>query len=296
MRKKTALLLALLTVLSALCACGAQPTKAENPVSFYYCDFSASHGGGDGVLACETVDLGGSDVELETLLSRYFRGPQSPELSSPFPEGLCCEKMQLDGETLSLWLSEEYSELSGVWLSLTNACLVRTLTQFSFVSSVRIENGGMLTAQTDAPLTEDSFLFADTSVLHPEQTVTLWLVDAESGLLRAQSTSISVEDTARLPAQTLEALFAASTYFPEGTACVELSVQGGFCVAVLSEAFLQCEENPDAALLAVRSVVATLCALEQIERVQLSVQGGEIAGLDLADPMQPQEEWYARSE
>lgn len=296
MRRKTALLLALLLTASALSACGAQPVRAENPVSFYYCDFSSSHGGEDGALAYETVDLGGSSVVLETLLRQYFRGPQSPELSAPFPKGLYCEKMQLDGDVLSLWLSEAYSELSGVRLSLTNACLVRTLTQFSFISSVRIENGGMLTAQTDAPLTKDSFLFADTSVLHPEQTVTLWLADAESGFLRAQHASISVEDTARLPAQTLETLFATSGYFPEGTACVELSVQGGFCVAVLSEAFLRCDENPDAALLAVRSIVATLCALEQIERVQLSIQGGEIAGLNLANPMQPQTEWYAQSE
>ena len=65
---------------------------------------------------------------------------------------------------LCVRFGEAYAELSGIRLSLTNACLTKTLLQIPFVESVQIEtDGGMLTTQTATAFTEDSFLLNDAS-------------------------------------------------------------------------------------------------------------------------------------
>lgn len=78
---------------------------------------------------------------------------------------------------------------------------------------------------------------------------------------------------------------------PAGTAVVELKTHDGLCQVTLSSAFAQADEDPRQARLAVRSVVATLCAMEEIDRVQISVHDGSLTSVDLSQPMQPESGW-----
>ena len=124
MRRITALFL-LIALLAGLSGCAVQTQETyREPIRLYYCDLAQehAHGGADGVLAYETIDLGEGGMTAETALSRYFEGPKSAELTAPFAPGTRCERVRLDGGVLSLRLSEEYGALSGVWLTLTNAC------------------------------------------------------------------------------------------------------------------------------------------------------------------------------
>lgn len=289
-------LLAALLLLLALSACAPQtaPEGAmRQPIRLYYCDFSAAHGGTLGALAYETADYGEEAPTAEGLLELYFSGPEDGSLTAPFPQGLRCVQASMEDGTLSLLLSEEYDTLSGVYLTLTNACLLQTLLQLPDTERLCIENSGLLSSSAGELLTQEQFVLEDTSVLHPQQAVTLWLPDVDSALLRAERKTLSYETRDELPALALDALFAASDLFPEGTACVEVRVQGGFCTAVLSEEFLGCDAQARTAALAVRGVVATLCDFEEIERVQLDIDGGELKNVSLAEPLAPQDGWYA---
>ena len=68
---------------------------------------------------------------------------------------------------------------------------------------------------------------------------------------------------------------------------------GTLCTAVLSEEFSACDTGREAASLAVRSVVATLCALSEIEQVQLQLQSGEdLVYCSIAQPLKPEWSWY----
>lgn len=156
----TALLLAL------LCGCApARPAAVyQNPIDFYYCDLEDPHGGALGALAKQTVDLVDPEITVEEILTRYLAGPDDPALTAPFPDGLTCESVTISDGVLCVRFGEAYAELSGIRLSLTNACLTKTLLQIPFVESVQIEtDGGMLTTQTATAFTEDSFLLNDAS-------------------------------------------------------------------------------------------------------------------------------------
>lgn len=295
MRKTICLLLcaALLAATILGCTAGADEREYVNPIDFYYCEPENAHGGETGALAFETVELGSADVSVEHILELYFAGPALDALSAPFPSGLHCERLWLEDGVLTLQLSEEYASLSGVRLSLTNACLAETLLQLPFVSGVRFESSGkMLSDQTSETFTADSFLLEDTSMLHPEQTLTLYLPDADSGALRAERQTVRYEAKSELPRLALGALFSVEDAFPEGTSCEELSVQGSFCTVVLSGEFRGCDTDAQTAQLSVRAVVATLCALDEIDSVQLSVSGGEMTNVALDAPLMPEESWF----
>lgn len=292
-------LLAALLLLLTLTACAPQadPESAmRQPVRLYYCDTTAAHGDALGALAWETVDYGAGALSPDGLLALYFSGPKSETMTAPFPEGLRWVRATQENGTLSLLLSEEYDMLSGVYLTLTNACLLQTLLQLPGVQQLYIENSGLLSASAGEMVTQEQFVLEDTTLLHPQQAVTLWLPDPDSGLLCAERRTLSYETRTELPALALDALFASSDLFPEGTECLELSVQGEFCTAVLSEEFLGCDVQAQTAALAVRAVTATLCDFEEIERVQLLVDSGELKNVSLAEPLAPQDGWYAQSE
>ena len=165
MRNRAGVILAAL-LLALLCGCApARPAVVyQNPIDFYYCDLEDAHGGALGALAKQTVDLVDPEITVEEILTRYLAGPDDPALAAPFPNGLTCESVTLSDGVLCVRFGETYAELSGIRLSLTNACLTKTLLQIPFVESVQIEtDGGMLTTQTATAFTEDSFLLNDAS-------------------------------------------------------------------------------------------------------------------------------------
>lgn len=165
MRNRAGVILAAL-LLALLCGCApARPAVVyQNPIDFYYCDLEDPHGGALGALAKQTVDLVDPEITVEEILTRYLAGPDDPALAAPFPDGLTCKSVTISDGVLCVRFGEAYAELSGIRLSLTNACLTKTLLQIPFVESVQIEtDGGMLTTQTATAFTEDSFLLNDAS-------------------------------------------------------------------------------------------------------------------------------------
>ena len=292
MRRAAALFL-LAALLAGMLGCARKQERYQNPIRFYYCDLTQehAHGEADGVLAYETVDLVRGDLTVEEVLDLYFAGPEAEELTAPFAPGTRCELAALDGGVLALRLSGEYASLSGVWLTLTNACLYKTLMQLPYVEQVHIENESLFASQGEALFSESDFLFEDTSMLLPKQTLTLYVPDAESGRLAAVQTQVSQSPEETLAAAALEELFEQDA-FPSGIRCTGLRIQGGLCLVMLSERFLQCDSSEQTAELAVHSVVATLCALDGIDRVTLSIDGGEMTQISLSGELSPESDWF----
>ena len=146
--------------------------------------------------------------------------------------------------------------------------------------------------------TRDSFLLQDTSWLYPERTVQLYFAGA-NGKLQAEKRAISYESPEDLPENTLQALLSGpesdqlQSPVPAGTKLLDVRVTGTLCTAVLSEEFSACDTGREAASLAVRSVVATLCALSEVEQVQLQLQSGEdLVYCSIAQPLKPEWSWY----
>ena len=81
---------------------------------------------------------------------------------------------------------------------------------------------------------------------------------------------------------------------PYRTQVLDLSVTNGSASVVLSDDFMGCDTSAQQAANAVRSIAATLCALDGITAVQLSVIGETgLTYYDISQPIAPQADWYA---
>ena len=80
--------------------------------------------------------------------------------------------------------------------------------------------------------------------------------------------------------------------FPDGTALVEQSTRDGLCIVTFNNAFALRNSDPQQLRLAIRSVVATLCSLEQIDRVMVQVNDTNVVGEELGKILTPQNDWF----
>ena len=69
-------------------------------------------------------------------------------------------------------------------------------------------------------------------------------------------------------------------------------MEDGLCRVTFNSAFAQCDADPAQATLAVRSVVATLCGLSHIDRVQLDQSQAPLTSVDISEPIAPEESWF----
>lgn len=141
------------------------------PVEFYYPRRSEQfvYGTQDGVLAAEMREASGHTDDLSYLIPMYLRGPQDEKLRSPFPTGCTLVEVRSGGNMLVVILSEEFTTLEGMELTLACASLARTC--FSLTDAQRIRIDSSSRSKTFAiTLEPDSVLLFDDTVL-PLSTV-----------------------------------------------------------------------------------------------------------------------------
>lgn len=168
MKRLFSLALALCLVVG-LCACG---SNLMEPVTFYYVRQAdhITYGAADGYISPEEREAAGHIGDLSYLLSLYLVGPLDETLVSPFPEGTRLENLVLHQDTVVVVLSEEFSRLSGVELSVACACVSATC--FSLTDATEITVISPETEMHDGvsiTLTRDSITLID-DALPPEET------------------------------------------------------------------------------------------------------------------------------
>lgn len=90
-------------------------------------------------LGYENWELPQDTQPLSGLLRALFQEPESPDLAAPFPDGVRLLSWELLEEgCLHLDLSEQYGSLTGVDLTVADACLTLTLCQVEGVESVYV--------------------------------------------------------------------------------------------------------------------------------------------------------------
>ena len=160
--------------------------------------------------------------------------------------------------------------------SLTELPEVRTVDLW--VSGAPLEQLGFLT------LSES--LRRDETIIRPQDDselldVTIYPASEESSLLVPIGRLIPRAQETPVVQSLLEALFnyeganGTRTFVPAGTKILSLKIENGVCVADLTREFLDGCNSRHQELLAVRSVIATLTSLEEIQSVELLVEGIE---------------------
>ena len=162
MKKKLLPLALVLAVLGTDCVSGAgKKGPAEGEAEIWF--LAQENGDTGSALGREYRSLPEED-RIEALLSLLFAGPETPELTSPFPQGTGLKEWSLEGETAMIDLSEAYGGLSGADLTLADGCIVLTLCQLSEVERVYLTVEGRPRPFRDQLLSAADFLLENETV------------------------------------------------------------------------------------------------------------------------------------
>ena len=128
-------------ILSALIVFSFAGCKKETKVDFYYPRTEIQYGISDGVIASESRELSGENLNLEYLLKLYLEGPVSQGLRNPFPAGTALLSVTLENKLLTLTLSESFGKLENMDYTIACACLATTGFALTDVDTITILSG-----------------------------------------------------------------------------------------------------------------------------------------------------------
>ncbi|HIS51215.1 MAG TPA: GerMN domain-containing protein [Candidatus Onthomonas avicola] len=275
------LLLALAVLLSA---CGRTSSPEDAPL-VYYAVRSDAGPGQSAVRGVAWPEEDGTPT-VETFFRRLTETPEDGALYTVFPENLRLLSWELEDGLLRLDVSEEYSGLAGISLTVANYCIVLTMSQLDGVSSVSITVAGSPPPEGgNAPRTAGDALL--TGIL-PDPTLTglqLYFPLADGSDLGTEYREVQLHDVS--PGAQVSAVLEALIQGPasgemtspfEGLE-VQLSCElvDEVCLLTLTDSWAEVLRS-DA--LSRQALVNSLCELDGVEAVAFSWPGGDAPELE----------------
>lgn len=301
MKKKRALALlcALLLLLTSCALLGREEGPPEGAYQVYFAVAGEQSAARAVDYEYRQVEEGGDSVK--TLAEAILSGPASPALRSPVPAGVRLISYTLDGSgRLKLNLSEQYGGLSGMELTVANACLTLTLCQLPGVEEVAVTvEGEAIPYQALRVLRAGDIILSGAEEEPAQITVQLLFPRDGRDALGVEEREVTIDEKSTLAGTVVEALLfgprteGLRSMAPEGTELRSARVSSGICYVDLTHPFLDGEpEDAGEARLLLYSLVDTLCNLSvgQIEAVSLLVEGelvAEYGGVDAMSPIKP---------
>lgn len=130
-------MLALAGALLALCGCSGDAREGAGQGGYLIYYSALDDRNAAMAVGSESLELPEGAQVIPALVNAAFRDPASQDLTSPYPDGVRVLSWELleDG-CLHLDLSEQYGSLTGIDLTVADACLTLTLCQAEGVASV----------------------------------------------------------------------------------------------------------------------------------------------------------------
>lgn len=278
MKKTICVILAIVLVIGLF---GCADQELQKPGTFYYYRNDTTFSGTDGVLAPEKRELGGIEGDLDAILALYCSGPDSRELTNPLPTGCAVPRWTLEDNVLKLHFSQDFAALSGVELTIAAGCLARTFLPLSGAEKLILTaDGALLNGETALSLSLSDLRLRDNSLDLLHGTYTVYYTGVDRRYLIGQSLSVNLPNREELPALLLEKMFTPPagmglrSVLPEGTRVLDVRVDDGLCTVDLSHEFdTRRFYTHTGQILSLMGIVNTLTALEEIDRVELTVEG-----------------------
>ena len=187
---------------------------------------------------------------------------------------------QLEEGRLHLDLSDHYYSLSGVDLTLADACLALTFCQMEEVDSVYVTvEGHELPYRAAQQLSMENILLAGGADEPMSLGVDLWYLRPGGRALGVERRQI-VKTVDQTLVQAVLAAWADGpegellSCLPQGSQIRSVEVQDGVCVVDLSQEYIDgLPRSEQTAALTVYAMVNTLCELDGVEAVQLYIDG-----------------------
>ena len=274
-------------VLALLCLTGCAPTEQKDePPAGEYGIWFAVDAGRENANHASVVEFEPRSWEkvpaARTMMDSLLAGPKSSGLVSPFPAGVSVLDIYSDtaSGTMYVNLSEQYGSLSGFDLTVADYCIVMTMCQIPWVSSVRILVEGEPIPYRNRQNMKDTDLLL-TGIADQSKTfmAVLYFPDRENLALCAEYRQVKRSGDHAAEIVMTELLRGpegvdAGRALPQGTQILGLSVKGTVCQVDLSAEFVENAPQdglgPETTLYA---LVNSLCALGGISQVRILVEG-----------------------
>lgn len=270
-------------------------------LTLYYPDTDRRYLIGYGI----SINLAAQDNVIAYLVEQLMEAPSGLGLVSPLPPGTRLLSATVTDGLCALDFSSEF-ESHGFFQSYaqrtTLLSLVNTLTQLEGIDRVEFYLEGSLMARY-RQLNISTALVFDESVIGPVRTgvnefdATLYLSNGSELYLASVPTRIRGTagiSQAELVVEQLISYQTANGFYstiPDDTVLNKLTIEDGLCSIDLSGEFL---EDGDHLMLSVRSIIASVCALEGIDTAQITIDGVIPVG-DYTEyflPQSPGSDWY----
>lgn len=272
----------LLALLLAACAPSGE-TVSSDDYEVYYAARLETVKGGDAIrtepLHVENAAAMDTAALAELMVRALLSAPEDDDLRSPFPGGTSLQKLAVAGGRATVDLSRPYGRLSGVDLSIADACLTLTLTQLPGIYAVRVTANGqdLPYRRTQLFTAADALLSGTEDVIRPID-VSLYFLDRESGALRAQQQTLGLYEGQTRVNAVVEALKRG----PAGDETLQRLLDDSFAVLSSRTDGKSCYVNIDGSSLpedealrgpVLESLSRSLLSLSGVEEVQLLLDG-----------------------
>ncbi|MDE6640730.1 MAG: GerMN domain-containing protein [Acetatifactor sp.] len=280
-------ILAALSAVLALTACGAAEEQNENTVQIYFISNSETK------VEAHPHVMESADTEemVDELIQCLSTNPEKLEYKAPLLMGFQVLDVTWDGEKVLLDVDKSYLELSTATEVLTRASVVRTLTQLDKVNYVGITvEGNQLSdslGNVVGWMNADQFIDNNGNEINTYEQVRVMLYFAgEDGtnLIAAYrekyySTSIPLErfvvdELIAGPSGHVEGLY--PTINP-ATRVISVMTKDGICYVNMDESFLTVVNNVSTDV-SIYSIVNSLVELNNINKVQILINGETPSG------------------
>lgn len=281
--RRVLVLLAAIALLSTACAAQTE-TPSVDDYELYYAVLPGGSDGGDAIrpefrrvadsASMETAAL------AETLLTALLDAPEDGSLRSPFPGGTRLQKLSIAGGRALVDLSEPYARLSGIDLSIADACVALTLTQLPGIYAVRITADGreLPYRKTQLLTAADALLSSGEDVIRPIN-VSLYFLDAATGELRAQAQTLALYEGQTRFSAVLDALKRGPagddtlrSLISDEFAVLSSRTENGICYVNL-DGRMPLPEDEALRALTLESLARSLLTLDGVDEVQFLIDG-----------------------
>ena len=279
MRKR---MLSLVLALLTLAGCGMGKDQGGDAGNQYEIYFVAEDDESGAAVGAEFWRPEGEKLVIQELLDRLLAGPETMELTSPFPKGLEVRSWELNDGKLDLDFSEAYEGLSGIDLTLANYCLTLTLCQVEGVDSIHVTiEGEQNPLATGENLRPEDVILLGTEGESVEMTATLWFPRADGTGLGVEYRRLLLTEEDTLSAVMVEALIQGPSYdtlspvLPPETELLGVIVEDGVCYVNLPAGVLEALAQDEERLrLTVYAMVNTIAGnVDTVRTVQLRADG-----------------------
>lgn len=163
-KKFISILLSLLCLVAFSSCTGYKNSPSNINVNFYYLRSSTEYNTENGLVFAEKRSVAefSSDEDWVKFINLYLRGSIADDYISPFPEGTTLQRHSINENTITVFLSNQISQLEGYDLTLACACLTKTIMESRPVHAVEIRaEGGKMGDHISITMTEESLLLLD---------------------------------------------------------------------------------------------------------------------------------------